>query len=190
MDFIGTEPIDDPEIARRRAAHDEYLTTHATWDAIVSNSGEERDELDDGLSLQAIDAIGALRREFDENWPRRFFFSDARVASFLGNRAAWTSKMLVMLAADILSVRETMGWQSVRRRLTDPATADPALLQLELGARALQRGLELSFEPPGQKARRADLRLRNGFAIMNVECTSIQAFPDASDEAGRISHTI
>src|SRR5205823_4395423 len=113
-----------------------------------------------------------------------------RLAEFLTNGAAWTSKMLVMVARDIRAMREAMGWPTVRRRLMDPATADPALLQLELGARAYQRGLLVSFEPPGHKEQRADLRLQSDSVFMNVECTSIQAFPDASDEAGRISHTI
>jgi hypothetical protein len=190
INFIGTEPVDEAELERLRAVHEDYLTKHATWDAIATSIREERDELDEGLRAQAIDALAFVRREFDEAWPRRFFVSDARVASFLLNQAAWTSTMLVMLARDIQSARGAPGWQTVRRRLMDPATADPALLQLELGARALERGLELYFEPPGRKAQRADLRLQSDSTVMNVECTSIQAFPEASDEAGRISHTI
>ncbi len=190
MQFIGAEQVDESELERRRAQHEEYLTQNATWDAIAASIGEQRDELDQGLRVQAIDALAVLRREFDEAWPRRFFASEARVASFLGNRAAWTSSWLVLLARDIEAARGASGWQTVHRRLMDPATADPALLQLELGARALERSLQISFEPPGRKAQRADLRLESGSSVMNVECTSIQAFPHASDRAGQVSHTI
>lgn len=113
-----------------------------------------------------------------------------RVASFLGNQAASTSRMLVLLARDIEAAEDVTGWTNVRRRLTDPDTADPALLQLELGGRALGKGFQVSFEPPGRKSHRADLRLQIGSTTVNVECTSIRAFPEASDEANRISWTI
>ena len=93
-------------------------------------------------------------------------------------------------ARDIEAAKAAPGWHVVRRGLMEPKSADPALLQLELGARALRHGLQISFEPPGRKSRRADLRIQSDTAALNVECTSIQAFPDASDEASRVSWTL
>ncbi len=185
--FLGTDPVDDEQLARRRAEHEAYRAEHGTWRAIATSIREERDELDDELRAQALDALNVLRKEFDEDWPLRFFGSEARAASFIGNNAAWTSKMIVVLARDIEAAKAAPGWPVVRRGLMEPNSADPALLQVELGARALSRGLQISFEPPGRKSRRADLRIQGETAAVNVECTSIQAFPDASDEASRVS---
>src|ERR1700694_1413490 len=188
--FLGADPVDDEQLARRRAEHEAYRAEHGSWHAIATSIREERDELDDELRVQAIDALNVLRKEFDEDWPLRFFGSEARAASVIGNNAAWTAKMLIVLARDIEAAKAAPGWHVVRRGLMEPNSADPALLQLELGARALRHGLQISFEPPGRKSRRADLHIQSDTAALNVECTSIQAFPDASDEASRVSWTL
>ena len=144
---------------QRRAEYDAFLDTHATWDAIVSRLHEGGDLIDLDLRTATIDAIAVLRREFDEGWPRRFYGSDSRLAEFLWNHVPWTCMMVVLFAHDLAATKHLTGWDDVRRRLLDPKSADPALLQMELGSRAIERDLQPSFEPPGQKARRADLRL-------------------------------
>jgi hypothetical protein len=175
---------------QRRADFDAFFDTHATWDAMVSRLHEGSDLIDPDLRTATIDAIAVLRRELDEGWPLRFYGSDSRLAEFLWNHVPWTCMMVVLFAQDLAATKHLTGWDDVRRRLLDPKSADPALLQMELGARALERDLQPSFEPPGQKARRADLRLQRGVTVMNVECTSIQALPEAADDAERVSEAI
>ncbi len=190
MEFLGIDPIDDEELARRRAESEEYAVTHATWDAIEASVREEGDELDEELRDRAAQALRTVRPHLGEAWPRRFFWSDARIASFLGNRAAWTAKMLVVLAHDIEAASTVAGWQRVRRRLQSPLDADPALLELEAGVRAINCELRVSFEPTAQGAKRADLLIRGlerGSPHLYAECTSIQAFPESSADARRTS---
>src|SRR5216684_748648 len=97
MEFIGIDSIDEEEVARRRAESEEYLATQARWDVIEASFRDDRNELDDKLRNLALSAISVVRRELGEEWPARFFWSDARIASFLGNQAAWTAKMLAVL---------------------------------------------------------------------------------------------
>jgi len=190
MEFLGIDPIDDVELARRRVEIEEYAATHAKWDAIETSIREERDELDDELRSRAVRALHAVRHHLGEEWPRRFIWSDARIASFLGNQAAWTAKMLVVLADDIEAGATVPGWQRVRRRLQTPLEADPAILELEAGVRAINSGLRVSFEPTARGAKRADLLIRGNerdSPHLYAECTSIQAFPQSSTDARRTS---
>jgi hypothetical protein len=183
--------VSEADLERRRAEVDTYLDTHATWDAIVDRLRETSELISDELRATTTAAITILRRELDEGWPRRFYYGSGSILTeFFWNHVPWTCMMLVLFARALEATKLLTGWPDVRRRLMDPKTADPALLQLLLGARALERNIQPSFEPPGQKARKADLRLELGTTVMNVECTSIAALPDAANEAERISHTI
>ena len=190
MEFFGIDSIDEEELARRRAESEQYLATHARWDVVETSFREDRDDLDDELRNLALAALKVVRRELGEGWPARFFWSDARIASFLGNQASWTAKMLVVLAHDMETAAPAQGWHRVRRRLQKPLEADPALLELESGVRAIRRGLQVTFEPSGRGAKKADLLIREkakGSPPLYAECTSIRAFPQSSDIAGRTS---
>jgi len=190
VDFLGIDPVGDEELARRRAESEQYLTTHARWDMVEASFREDRGELDDELRNLALAALKVVRRELGDDWPARFFWSDARIASFLGNQASWTAKMLVVLAHSMETAAHAQGWHRVRRRLQKPLEADPALLELEAGVRAISRGLQVTFEPSGRGAKKADLLIREKAKVsppLYAECTSIRAFPQSSDIAGRTS---
>jgi hypothetical protein len=193
MDFWGGEPPSESELARQRAEHEQYLDAHARWDAVEASFRDERDELDPEVRLSALSAIALVRSEFGEKWPRIFFSSGARVASFLGNSAPWTAAMLVVLARDVERARNAPGWEYVRRDLGKLLDADPALLALETGVRALDAGMRISFAPTARKSKRADVLISEAGgdrASVHVECTSIRAFPEASDVAAHTSSRI
>jgi hypothetical protein len=169
---------------------DRYLDEHANWSALRKSVAEEYDEADEVLRSAALRALTVLEDALGEDWPRRAYLRDEELGAFLGNRAAWTLRKLVAVAEQIKTMRAEPNWETVARRLRQPAESSAALFEMHVAALARSRGLHYTFDPPTRGAKRGDLKISPAREIdqpcIYVECTSQRPFPKITDDTGRM----
>ncbi len=169
------------------------VLAEASWEHLRQRI-HDHDGLDHDLRRRALIALGVLRSVLGETWPPGVYGRRNGVAECLSNYAPHAIASMTRIGEALGDLRPVNGWVKVVGRVGSSAENESsgAIAEILVAHRAWRLGFPLSFDPPTEGARHADVRVGQADdpATLYIEVCVKEPLPEIARSTEALKHSV